>query len=69
MDSSKIDVDVDSLKSILNTLVGSFIPPVNAMLREGVPIPMDILKGFNITNIQLKTELDYMAAGLTLEIV
>lgn len=69
MESSKIDVDVDSLKSILNTLVGSFIPPVNSLLKDGIPIPMDALKGFNITNIQLKTELDYMAAGLTLEIV
>lgn len=40
---------------ILNTLVGSFIPPVNAQLRDGIDIPMEMLKGLNITNIELKT--------------
>lgn len=44
----------------------TFVAPANLMLRQGVPIPMSILKGFNITNIQLKTELDYAAVGLTL---
>jgi hypothetical protein len=48
---------------ILNTLVGSFIPPLNGQLRDGIDIPMDKLKGLNITNLQIKTELDYVAAG------
>ena len=58
-------VNVNSLRMILNTLVGTFVAPANLMLRQGVGIPMSILKGLNITNIQLKTELDYAAVGLT----
>lgn len=65
---SPIEVDTKSLKMILNTLVGSFIPPVNSQLRDGIDIPMDMLKGLNITNLELKTELDYMAAGITFDI-
>lgn len=40
---------------ILNTLVGSFIPPVNSQLRDGIDIPIELLKGLNITNLQLVT--------------
>lgn len=53
---------------ILNTLVGTFVAPINLLLRDGYPIPMAILKGFNITNVQIKTEQDYMATGLTFEL-
>jgi hypothetical protein len=53
---------------ILNTLVGTFVAPINILLRDGFPIPMSIIKGLNVTNIQLKTELDYVATGLTFEL-
>ena len=38
------------------------------ILRDGIDIPMELLKGLNITNLEAKAELDYVAAGVTFEI-
>ena len=62
--NSTIFVDEVGLKRILNTLVPSMVLPVNMDLREGIDIPMNATFGYNITNIMLKTELDYIAAAV-----
>jgi hypothetical protein len=39
------------------------VMPINQQLRQGIDIPMDYTFGYNITNIMMKTELDYLAAA------
>lgn len=57
-------MDEVGLKRILNTLVPSMVLPVNMDLRQGMDIPMNFTFGYNITNIMLKTELDYLATAI-----
>ena len=40
------------------------VMPINQHIRQGIDIPMDQTFGYNITNIMLKTELDYLAAAV-----
>lgn len=67
--SSKIDVNVKSFRSIINSIVGSMIPSLNSDLVGGMPLPDQILnltEQYHITKMEVRSYLDYLAAGISI---
>jgi hypothetical protein len=68
---SLIDINLGSLKSIINSIVGSMLPSINGDIQAGIPIPdniQKILAKFDISEIKAQTFLDFLAAGLIMDL-
>ena len=48
-------------------MVPSMVSQVNQQLKKGVDVPLDKIYGYNVTNLMVKTELDYLAAGIVFD--
>jgi hypothetical protein len=68
---SLIDINLGSLRSIINSIVGSMLPTINSGIQAGIPIPDNIQKllaKFDISEIRAQTFLDFLAAGLIIDL-
>lgn len=65
--SSQIEINLKTLKSIINSIVGSMVPSINSDLQAGKDLS-DVIgkagKKFNLTSISMRTSLDYIGMGL-----
>ena len=64
--SSKVDIDLTSLTSIFNTLIGSFRPQINKSIQEGIELDISPLSKYKIVDLLMSIKKDHLFLGVNL---